>query len=177
MPIIEAHALAKRFRIPRKAPGLSGALKHLLRPRYTETTAVDGINLSISAGESVAYVGPNGAGKSTTIKMLTGILAPTSGQISVCGLDPHSRRIESNRNIGVIFGQRTQLWWDPPVRESLLLIADIYEVPRPRFKETLAQFVEMLGLDNLLDRPARLLSLGERMRCDIAAALIHSPRV
>jgi ABC-2 type transport system ATP-binding protein len=177
MAIIEARGLTKRFQRAVKKPGLAGALRHLVHPRWEEITAVDGIDLAIEAGESVAYVGPNGAGKSTTVKLLTGILVPTAGTVRVCGLMPHAQRIANARNIGVVFGQRTQLWWDIPVRESFRLIGDIYEVPADTYARTIAELIEVLDLDPLLGIPARQLSLGQRMRCDLAAALIHRPPV
>lgn len=177
MALIEARGLTKRFRIPAKAPGLAGAVAHLFRPRYEERLAVDAIDLRIEAGESVAYVGPNGAGKSTTVKMLTGILVPTAGEVRVRGLVPHRQRIDNARRIGVVFGQRTQLWWDLPVQESLRLLGDIYQVPTDLFERNLHTFVELLELSPLLSTPARQLSLGQRMRCDLAAALLHSPEV
>jgi len=148
-----------------------------IRPHHEEKIAVDAIDLSIDAGESVGYVGPNGAGKSTTVKMLTGILVPSAGEVRVRGLIPHRQRIENARNIGVVFGQRTQLWWDLPVQESLRLLGDIYEVPADRFARSLAECVELLDLDPLLSKPARQLSLGQRMRCDLAAALLHTPSI
>ena len=177
MALIEATHLTKRFKVALKAPGLSGALRHLVRPHFEERTAVDSIDLTIEAGESVAYVGPNGAGKSTTIKMLAGILVPTSGTVMVRGLVPHRRRTENGRNIGVVFGQRTQLWGDLPVQESLRLLGDIYRVPAVTFTRNLADCIDVLDLAPLLARPARQLSLGQRMRCDLAATLLHSPSV
>ncbi len=176
-PIIRASGLTKRFKRAVKGNGLKGALRHLVRPEYTDVTAVDDISLTIMPGESVAYVGPNGAGKSTTVKLLTGILVPTAGEISVCGLTPFDNRIQNARNIGVVFGQRTQLWWDIPVRESFRLLGDIYEIPDDRFTKTFGELVDVLDLDPLLSVPARQLSLGQRMRCDLAASLIHSPPV
>ncbi|QDP98209.1 ATP-binding cassette domain-containing protein [Microlunatus elymi] len=176
-PIIAAQGLVKRFRRPQKAPGLAGAVRHLLRPRHETVTAVDGIDLSIDEGESVAYVGPNGAGKSTTIKLLTGILMPSAGTIDVCGVRPHSDRPANARNISVVFGQRTQLWWDIPVSESFRLLGDIYAVPGADFRTTMDELVDVLDLAPLLGVPARQLSLGQRMRCDLGASLIHSPRV
>jgi viologen exporter family transport system ATP-binding protein len=177
MPLIEARQLTKRFRLPVKSPGLAGAVKHLVRPHHEEKLAVDSIDLQIEAGESVGYVGPNGAGKSTTVKMLTGILVPSAGEVRVRGLLPHRQRIENARNIGVVFGQRTQLWWDLPVQESLRLLGDIYEVPEARFARSLRECVELLDLEPLLRKPARQLSLGQRMRCDLAAALLHAPAI
>ncbi len=177
MSIIEARNLTKRFQRAVKQPGLAGSLRHLVRPRWDEVTALGGIDLAIEAGESVAYVGPNGAGKSTTVKLLTGILVPTAGTVRVCGLVPHMQRIANARNIGVVFGQRTQLWWDIPVRDSFRLIGDIYEVPANAYSRTIKELVEVLDLVPLLGTPARQLSLGQRMRCDLAAALIHCPPV
>lgn len=175
--IIEAHGLTKRFRHAVKDPGLGGAVKHLIRQRYREQTAVDAIDLTVDAGEAVAYVGPNGAGKSTTIKMLTGILTPSDGDLRVLGLVPHLQRIDNGRNIGVVFGQRTQLWWDIAVRESFGLLRDIYAIPEPRFRENLDRFIELLGLSDFLGQPVRKLSLGQRVRAEIAAALLHDPAI
>jgi ABC-2 type transport system ATP-binding protein len=152
-------------------------LRHLVRPEYNNFTAVDNIDLTIYPGESVAYVGPNGAGKSTTVKLLTSILVPTSGDITVCGLTPFAHRMTNARNIGVVFGQRTQLYWDIPVQESFRLLADIYEVPADEYRTTFGELVDVLDLTPLLSIRARQLSLGQRMRCDLAASLIHSPPV
>lgn len=176
-PIVSAAGLTKIFRRSSKPPGVRGALRHLVHPEYSDVTAVDGVNLSIEPGESVAYVGPNGAGKSTTIKLLTGILVPTAGQVDVCGLTPFRDRQRNALNISAVFGQRTQLWWDIPVIESFRLLGDIYSVPAANYRTTLAELVDVLELGPLLDVPARQLSLGQRMRCDLAAALVHSPRV
>lgn len=176
-PIISATHLSKQFRRSRKAPGLRGALTHLVKPQFSEFTAVENVDFSIDAGESVAYVGPNGAGKSTTVKLLTGILVPTDGEVTVCGIQPFENRQENARNIGVVFGQRTQLWWDIPVVESLRMLGDIYDVPAEEFKRSFDELTEVLDLSPLLNVPARQLSLGQRMRCDLAASLIHSPKV
>lgn len=175
--IVSAEGLVRRFRRPKKAPGLAGAIRHLVRPQHETVTAVDGVDLSIEQGESVAYVGPNGAGKSTTIKLLTGILVPTDGSVAVCGLRPHTDRQANARNISVVFGQRTQLWWDIPVIESFRLLGDIYSVPTADYHRTMDELVDVLDLGSLLGVPARQLSLGQRMRCDLGAALIHTPRV
>ncbi len=177
MPLIEAKGLTKRFRLAQKSPGLGGAVRHLFRPRYEEKLAVDRVDLCIEAGESVGYVGPNGAGKSTTVKMLTGIIVPSAGELRVRGLVPHRQRIENARNIGVVFGQRSQLWWDLPVQESLRLLGDIYEVPEDAFRRNLGEVIDLLDLEPLLRRPARQLSLGQRMHCDLAASLLHSPSI
>ena len=139
MPLIEAHGLTKKFRQAVKEPGLVGSLKHFFTRQYKDKLAVDNIDLSIEAGESVAYLGPNGAGKSTTIKMLTGILVPTSGSLVVDGLVPYEKRQQNARNIGVVFGQRTTLWWDIPVVESFNLARDMYEIPAARYKENLGR--------------------------------------
>lgn len=176
-PIISATNLSKDFRRPLKEPGFAGALKHLVRPNFREFTAVENVSFQIEAGESVAYVGPNGAGKSTTVKLLTGILVPTNGQVTVCDIHPFENRQDNARNIGVVFGQRTQLWWDIPVVESLRMLGDIYDVPAEEFRRTFDELSDVLELGPLLNVPARQLSLGQRMRCDLAASLIHSPRV
>jgi ABC-2 type transport system ATP-binding protein len=177
MPIIETVKLHKTFRHAIKQPGLAGSVKHLFTRTYTEKTAVDHIDLSIEKGEAVAYIGPNGAGKSTTIKMLTGILVPTSGSVMVDGLVPHKKREANARKIGVVFGQRTQLWWDIPVIESFLLLKDIYEIPNARYQENMERFTRLLGLDEFIGQPTRKLSLGQRMRADLAASLLHDPKI
>ena len=177
MPEIEAIGLTKLFKVAVKAPGLKGAAVHLVRPRWREVTAVDALTLSIETGESVACVGPNGAGKSTLIKMLTGVLIPTAGAVRVRGLDPHRERIPNARNIGVVFGQRTQLWWDIPVGESLRLIGDMFDLPTDTYTRNLSELVDLLQVAPLLTQPARQLSLGQRMRCDLVATLLHAPRV
>ncbi|UQZ33793.1 sugar ABC transporter ATP-binding protein [Paenibacillus sp. PK3_47] len=177
MSIIEARGLSKSFMQAVKEPGLKGAVKHLLVPKHKEKMAVKPLNLSIEAGETVAYVGPNGAGKSTTIKMLTGILMPTSGTISVNGINPYRKRMENAAQIGAVFGQRTQLWWDIPIVESFSLLKDIYQIPDPLYKKNLDQFIELLGMNEFLHLSARKLSLGQRMRADLAAALLHNPPI
>src|SRR5690606_34592407 len=139
--------------------------------------AVDGIDLRIDSCEAVAYVGPNGAGKSTTVTLLTGILVPTSGEVRVDGLVPHRDRIENARRVGVVFGQRTQLWWDLPVRDSLELLRDMHGIGRVEYAATLERLVGTLGIADILSSTARTLSLGQRMRAALAAALIHSPRI
>jgi ABC-2 type transport system ATP-binding protein len=176
-PIIRAAGLTKRFRRATRPPGLRGALVHLVRPRYETMTAVDGIDLEIRPGESVAYVGPNGAGKSTTIKLLTGILVPSAGEVEVCGITPWRQRVENAFNMGVVFGQRTQLWWDIPVQESFRLLGDIYQLDAATFQRAFDDLVDVLDLAPLLNVPARQLSLGQRMRCDLAASLVHAPPV
>lgn len=177
MPLIEARGLTKKFRQAVKEPGLVGSLKHFFTRQYRDKVAVDHIDLEVEAGESVAYLGPNGAGKSTTIKMLTGILVPTSGSLIVDGLVPYERRQQNARKIGVVFGQRTQLWWDIPVVESFNLARDMYEIPPKRYKENLGQFTELLGLADFMNVPAGKISLGQRMRADLCMALLHDPKL
>ncbi len=153
------------------------ARKGRLRRERRVVDAVDGITLEVAEGELLGYLGPNGAGKSTTIKMLTGILVPTSGSVRVAGLDPARRRIELTRRIGVVFGQRVQLWWDLPLRDSFDLLRHVYKIPRGRYEENLARFTELLELEPFLGTPVRQLSLGQRVRGDLSAALLHDPEV
>lgn len=177
MPIVEAHQLTKTFRRPDKGPGLVGQVKHLFARRFTVTTAVDHVDLSIEAGEAVAYVGPNGAGKSTTVKLLSGILQPTAGEVRIGGLVPQRDRIAVAHRIGVLFGQRTQLWWDLTVDDSLGVLRDLYGVDKATYTQRMKRFDEVLGIGELLPIVGRKLSLGQRMRADLAAALIHGPEV
>jgi ABC-2 type transport system ATP-binding protein len=177
MPIVEAHQLTKVFRRPVKQPGLKGAVQHLFVRKFTDKTAVDHVDLSIDPGEAVAYVGPNGAGKSTTVKLLSGILVPTSGEVRIDGLSPQKDRMAVAHRIGVLFGQRTQLWWDLPVSESLAVLRDLYGVDHGTFRKRLDRFDEVLELGELLPVLGRKLSLGQRMRADLAAALLHAPQV
>ena len=177
MSIIQVDHLTKVFHVQRKDPGLKGAVKALFLPKYEDKVAVNGISFSVDAGEMVGYIGVNGAGKSTTIKMLTGILVPTSGNARVLGRDPHRQRVANAQAIGVVFGQRTQLWWDLAFIESLSLVAKIYQVPDVRYKQLLDQFAETLELKELLNVPIRNMSLGQKMRAELAATLIHEPRV
>jgi ABC-2 type transport system ATP-binding protein len=175
--MIRTAELSKAFRVPRRRGGMFGAVASLLDGRTDEVRAVDSISFEIQQGEMVACLGPNGAGKSTTIKMLTGILVPTGGHAEVLGLVPHQQRRAMAQRIGVVFGQRTQLWWDLPLRDSFDLLRHIYRVPERRFAENLRCFRELLELDPFLDTPVRQLSLGQRMRGDLAAALLHDPEV
>jgi ABC-2 type transport system ATP-binding protein len=177
MKLIQVEDLTKNFRQAIKSPGLAGAVKHLFTQSYREKLAVDRISFSIEEGEAVAYVGPNGAGKSTTIKMLTGILTPTTGSIVVDGLVPYQQRKRNAKTIGAVFGQRSQLWYDIPIIESFSLIKDIYEIPSDVYKRNMDRFTEMLGLAEFLNLPTRKLSLGQRMRADLAAALLHNPKI
>jgi len=177
MAMIQARDLRKEFRIFKRREGVWGAVKDLFHRNYQTLAAVDGINLTIEEGEFIGYIGPNGAGKSTTIKMMTGILVPTSGEITANGYSPYRDRTRYTKTIGVVFGQRTQLWWDIAVIESFKLLRRIYDVSDADFRNRLGMFQELLGLEELLHTPVRKLSLGQRMRCDIAAALLHYPRV
>ncbi len=177
MAIIEAVGLRKVFRSIERQPGLAGAIGALFSRTYIEKVAVDDVNFALAAGELVGYIGPNGAGKSTTIKMLTGILVPTSGTLRVAGIVPHAHRMANAANIGVVFGQRSQLYWDLPLRESFELLRSIYDVPRGRYLENMKHFAEILDLDRFLSTPVRQLSLGERMRGDFAAAMLHDPKI
>jgi len=174
---IEVRALSKVFKIAKHRRGALGALCNLTTRAYTEVRAVDGISFDIQQGELVGYLGPNGAGKSTTIKMLTGILAPSGGDVSVAGLVPWRQRVAHTRRIGVVFGQRTSLWWDLPVVESFDLLRHIYKVPHDRFRNNLKRFEDLLELRPFFNTPVRSLSLGQRMRADLAAALLHDPQV
>lgn len=156
---------------------MAGALRALFSPNKEELTAVDHVSFDIAPGELVGYLGPNGAGKSTTIKMLTGILHPSSGFVQVDGLDPVKQRKETAKRIGVVFGQKTQLWWDLPVGESFDLLRAIYQIPESDFKKRLDFFCDLLQLGDFLHQQTRKLSLGQRMRADLAAALLHKPPV
>jgi len=175
--IITATDVTKTFRQPRRHPGLGGALRSLFARDYTEVRAVDGISFAIQPGEAVGYLGPNGAGKSTMIKMMTGILTPSGGALSVLGREPHAERMRNAADIGVVFGQRSQLWWDLPARDSFALNRHIYDIPEKRFAEQLAFLTKMLDMASYLDRPVRQLSLGQRMRAEIAMALLHEPKI
>jgi ABC-2 type transport system ATP-binding protein len=176
-PIIRVTDLRKEFRRAKRDPGLVGGVRTLLTRRTEATNAVDGISFSIDPGELVGYLGRNGAGKSTTIKILTGILVPTSGEIVVDGIVPWRERQRNALNIGVVFGQRTQLWWDLPLVESLELIGRMYRLDRSTYERNLARFTELLELGPFLRTPVRQLSLGQRMRGDLAAAILYGPRV
>lgn len=176
-PLIVVENLEKRFRIAERQAGLWGAVKGLAHRRYREIAALHGVTFDIEPGELVGYIGPNGAGKSTTIKILAGILVPTGGRCRIGGLVPWENRVAHVARIGVVFGQRTQLWWDLPVVESLELLRDIYRVPSDRYRQTVEELVSLLDLGPLLDVPVRQLSLGQRMRCDLAASLVHEPDI
>ena len=175
--MIEVSHISKSFVSPKKYPGLKGAIKGLFSTEKIEKKAVDDISFSIKEGEIVGYIGSNGAGKSTTIKMMTGILSPTEGNCLVNGVDPNKKRKENAKNIGVVFGQRTQLWWDLPLSESFTILKEIYDVCDEDYAERMEFLNRVLELQEFFDRPVRTLSLGQRMRADLGAALLHNPRV
>lgn len=175
--MIHVENLKKEFKSNKIEPGFKGAVKSLFSNEKISKTAVDDISFDIDKGEIVGYLGPNGAGKSTTIKMVTGILTPTSGTCTVDGLIPYQNRIENAKKIGVVFGQRTQLWWDLPLSETFELLKKIYSLDQDKYTQRLDLLREGLGLDDFMDRTVRTLSLGQRMRADLAAALIHNPKV
>jgi len=177
MPIIQTRDLRKVFRSIKRTPGVAGTLRTLFSREYEEKVAVEGISMSLDAGELVGYIGPNGAGKSTTIKMLTGILVPTSGTVEVAGVVPYAKRRQNARNIGVVFGQRSQLYWDLPLVESFELLRAIYGIPAERYARNMNHFTEILEMGEFLKTPVRQLSLGQRMRGDFAAAMLHDPHV
>ncbi|WP_236068109.1 ABC transporter ATP-binding protein [Streptomyces brasiliscabiei] len=175
--VIEARGLSKVFRTTVRRPGLVGALRSLVSPQRVDKVAVQDVDFRVGRGELLALLGPNGAGKSTTIKMLTGILTPTSGEALVAGVVPQEDRERNAHNIGAVFGQRTQLWWDLPARESFEILRDIYGVPEGQFRERIEEFDGLLELSAFWDTRVRHLSLGQRVRCDLAAALLHDPPV
>jgi ABC-2 type transport system ATP-binding protein len=177
MPLIQVTDLHKDFRVSKHHRGAIGAVRNLFTTEHRIVHAVNGVSFAIDAGELVGYLGPNGAGKSTTIKILTGILVPTSGEVRIAGRVPWKQRVEHVRGIGVVFGQRTNLWWDLPVIESLDLLRYVYRIPDDRYERNLAEFREMLGLGEFINTPVRSLSLGQRMRADLAGALLHDPKI
>ncbi|KGK86253.1 sugar ABC transporter ATP-binding protein [Desulfosporosinus sp. HMP52] len=177
MSLIEVNHLSKEFQIAKRQEGIGGALRSLFHREYTTKMAVQDISFAVNSGEIVGYIGPNGAGKSTTIKMLTGILVPTSGDIRVNGIIPFKERQKNARQIGVVFGQRTQLWWDLPTIESFELLRQVFQIPHEQYRKNMARFSEILALNEFLQTPVRQLSLGQRMRADIAASLLHNPRI
>jgi ABC-2 type transport system ATP-binding protein len=177
MSIIDVEGLSKTFRVAKRRSGVIGALRSVVDPEIRKVEAVHELSMRVERGEMIGLVGPNGAGKSTTIKMLTGILMPTSGKIEVAGLVPIEQRRELAARIGVVFGQRTQLWWDLPLIDSLQLLRHLYRVPETRHSANLTQLRTMLALDDFIDTPVRQLSLGQRMRGDLAAALLHEPEL
>ncbi len=175
--MIRVRALAKHYRVHRRPPGLAAAVRSLFRRRYEIVKAVDGIDFSVGEGERVGFLGPNGAGKTTTLKILSGLLHPTSGEVDVAGFVPQRREVAFLKAITLVMGQKQQLLWDLPPAETFAMNRAIYEIPRARFEETVRELTELLELGDLVGKPARQLSLGERMKCELAAALLHRPRV
>ena len=175
--MIDVHALTKHYRVHRRDPGLGAALRSVFRRRYDTVRAVDGIDFSVREGERVGFLGPNGAGKTTTLKMLSGLLHPTSGDVRVAGHVPRRREADFLKTITLVMGQKQQLIWDLPPSETFAMNRAIYEIPKPIFEATLSELVELLELGDLVGKPTRQLSLGERMKCELAAALLHRPRV
>ncbi|WRP07868.1 ATP-binding cassette domain-containing protein [Rossellomorea aquimaris] len=175
MNAIEVHHLRKEFKAFSSRSGLKGAFRDLFTRNYKIVPAVNDISFNVKQGEMVGYIGENGAGKSTTIKMLTGILTPTGGELKVNGMNPHRDREKFVQTIGVVFGQRSQLWWDIAVQESFQLLKKVYKVPDHQYKAHMDHVIETLDIAPLLDKPVRKLSLGQRMRCELAAALVHNP--
>ena len=175
--IISIKHISKRFKISKREAGLKNAIKSFFKREYKIINSLEDINFSIKEGEIVGYIGPNGAGKSTTIKIMCGILVPTSGECIVNGFVPWKDRKKYVKNIGVVFGQRSNLWWDVPPIDSFELLKDIYEIPEKEYKKKLEELKEYLNLEDILNIPTRQLSLGQRMRCEIASALLHNPKI
>lgn len=176
-PVIQVSELSKTYRVQVREAGLAHAVKALFRPEFRVVHALSDVSFEVGEGESVGYIGPNGAGKSTTIKILTGILTATSGRVRVLGRDPFRHRIEIVRQFGIVFGQRSQLWWDIPVIESFELMRHVYRVPKADFERDLRFFIDLLELGPVLKTPVRQLSLGQKMRAELCSAMLHSPKV
>jgi ABC-2 type transport system ATP-binding protein len=175
--VIDVRGLSKHYRVHKRPPGMAAALRSLFRRRYETVRAVDGIDFSVAPGERVGFLGPNGAGKTTTLKMLSGLLHPTAGDVRVAGFVPRRREAEFLKAITLVMGQKQQLLWDLPPAETFALNRAIYDVPQAQFEETLRELVQLLEIGDLVHKPTRQLSLGERMKCELAAALLHRPRV
>lgn len=175
--MIHVEGLTKIYHVPKRTTGIKMALKALVHRETDTVEAVKDLSFHVAPGEMVGYIGPNGAGKSTTIKIMSGILVPDSGRCEILGRVPWRERVAHVRDIGVVFGQRTQLWWDVPVQDSFQLLRDIYRVPEAEFQKTASRLTEVLGLGEFLKTPVRSLSLGQRMRCELAASLLHRPKI
>ena len=175
--MIELKNVTKTFKVAKRTAGFGQALKSLFSRDYTYVQALNDVSFTVNDGEMVGYIGPNGAGKSSTVKIMSGILTPDSGECIINGRTPWKDRVSHVRDIGVVFGQRSQLWWDVPVIDSFELIRDIYKVDKAEYKKTLSTLTELLNLGEILKTPARQLSLGQRMRCEIAASLLHNPKI
>ncbi len=177
MPIISVSHLTKYYRVYKKEPGFAGSVKSLFHREHYDAKAVDDISFTINEGELIGFIGPNGAGKTTTLKCLSGLLYPTGGEVSVLHNTPFERKHPFLKQIALVMGQKNQLWWDLPAIDSFLLNKEIYQVPERRYKETLAELSELLDVNDILQVQVRKLSLGQRMKCELIAALIHSPKV
>ncbi|HIS49370.1 MAG TPA: ATP-binding cassette domain-containing protein [Candidatus Gallacutalibacter pullistercoris] len=177
MSFIEVRNLCKEYRIVQTEKGISGAVKSLFHRQYTVKQAVNDVSFSLEKGEVVGYIGPNGAGKSTTMKMLSGVLIPTSGSVEVGGLVPYRQRRENARHIGVVFGQRSQLYWDLPISDTFDLYESLYDIPKEKFRKNCAFYTELLEMGDFIGQPVRQLSLGQKMKANIAIALLHDPDV
>ena len=177
MYAIEVNNVSKVFKVPRREGGIKGSLSFIFKPVYDELIAVNNISFYIKKGDVMGFIGQNGAGKSTTIKMMTGILSPTSGEVLIDGLNIEQNRKDASKKFGVVFGQRTQLWWDIPIIDTFSIFKELYKIPSEVYKENLALFDDILGIGEFLNKPARQLSLGQRMRADLSAALLHNPEI
>lgn len=177
MPVIEVNNLKKYYQVHQKEPGLSGSIRSLFNRKYYDVKAVDDVSFEIKEGELVGFIGPNGAGKTTTLKVLSGLLYPTSGQVSVLGYTPWDRKPAFQKQFSLVMGQKNQLWWDLPAMESFILNKEIYEVGNDQFKKTLDELVKLLEVEDILKIQVRKLSLGQRMKMELIAALIHSPKI
>jgi ABC-2 type transport system ATP-binding protein len=175
--VIEVHELRKEYKVHRRQPGLGASIRSIFRRRYEAVKAVDGISFSVAAGERVGFLGPNGAGKTTTLKVLSGLLHPSAGDVRVAGFVPSRRETAFLKSITLVMGQKQQLLWDLPPSETFALNRAIYEIPRPEFESRIRELSDLLDLGGVVDKPTRQLSLGERMKCELAASLVHRPRV
>ncbi len=177
MSFIEVKQISKTFKVAKKKSGLKESIKSFFKREFIDVKAVEDISFSIDEGEIVGYIGPNGAGKSTTIKILSGILIPDSGKCKIDGMTPWKNRVKYVKKIGVVFGQRSQLWWDIPAEDTFDLLKDIYEIPEEEYQTTKEDLINRLNLQDIINIPVRQLSLGQRMRCEIAASLLHNPKI
>src|SRR3989337_580250 len=176
MAVIEVANLKKYYQVWQKEPGLTGSIKSLFKRKYEDVKAVDDVSFSIGEGELVGFIGPHGAGKTTTLKVLSGLLYPTAGQVSVLGYTPFDRKPQFQKQFSLVMGQKNQLWWDLPALDSFILNKEIYEIPEHQFQATLKELVEMLDLEEVLKVQVRKLSLGQRMKAELVAALLPSPQ-
>ena len=177
MSVINVRHLKKYYRVHEKEPGLKGSIRSLFTRKYTQVKAVDNIDFTIEEGELVGFIGPNGAGKTTTLKVLSGLLYPTSGEVSVLGFNPWDRKAQFQKQFALVMGQKNQLWWDLPPMETFILNKEIYEVPEDQYKKTLNELIDLLDVKDILKIQVRKLSLGQRMKCELIAALLHNPKV